>query len=77
MKGKSLKKFQKEIVQNNDEEYDIACQSYVMYDEEAEIQEALKNGDFNDTHPIMKRVAAEQSQNIAVMFKKIKSDNEK
>ena len=48
-----------------------------MYDEEAEIQEALKNGDFNDTHPIMKRVAAEQSQNIAVMFKKIKNTNEK
>ena len=48
-----------------------------MYDEEAEIEEALKNGDFNTNHPIMKRVAAEQSQNIAVMFKKIKSENEK
>ena len=76
MKRKSLKRFLKQIRQNNDEEYDIACQSYTMYDEEAEIEEALKNGDFNSNHPIMKRVTAEQSQNIAVMFKKVKSKND-
>ena len=74
---KSLRSFLKQIVQNNDEEYDIACQSYTMYDEEAEIEEALKNGDFNTSHPIMKRAAAKESQNIVAMFKKVKSSIEK
>ena len=75
MKRQSLRRFLKQIKQNNDEESDIACQSY-MYDEEAEIQEAIKNGDFNTTHPVMKRTAVEQSQNISLMFKKIKKLND-
>ena len=74
MKKTSLRKFLKQIKQNNDEEYDIACQSY-MYNEEEEIQEAIKNGDFNTTHPVMKRTAMEQSQDITLMFKKIKKVN--
>ena len=76
MKSKSLRSFFRQIKQNNEEEYDISCQSYMNYDEEAEIQKALKNGDFNTTHPVMKRVAKENSQNIRVMFKKIKTEKD-
>ena len=72
MKTRSLRHFWIQVKQNNDEEAMIACQSFVNYDEEAEIEEAMKKGEFNTTHPVMKRVAKESSQNISVMFKKIK-----
>lgn len=77
MTNGSLMNFRNQIKQNNQEEYEIACQSYMNYDEEAEIEEAIRNGDFDTTHPVMKRVAEEQSQNISVMFKKIKHMEEK
>ena len=77
MKKKSLRSFGNQVNQNNEEEYNIACNSYMHYDEEAEIQEALKSGEFNTKHPVMKRAAKESSQNIKVMFKKIKKENEK
>ena len=47
MTARSLKYFRIQIEQNNQEEYEMACQSYMNYDEETEIEEAIKNGDFN------------------------------
>ena len=74
MRKRSLRRFWRQVKENNEEEYNTACDKYMNYDEEEEIQKAIINDRFNTMHPIMKRVAAKQSQNIEVMFEKMKND---
>jgi hypothetical protein len=46
MRVSSFKRFWNQIKKNNFNEEIIACTSFVDYDEEAEVEEALKNGEF-------------------------------
>ena len=66
MKRQSLKKFQAKIEANNYPDFGED------WDEEKEEEESKKNGTWTTQHPIMKRTATEQAQDISVMFKRIK-----
>ena len=66
MKRNSLKRFLAKIESNNYPDFGED------WDEEKEEEESRKNGTWTPQHPIMKRTAMEQSQDISVMFKKIK-----
>jgi hypothetical protein len=74
MTNKSMKKFWMKVKEENEIEYSIACNSYRNFDEEAEVEKALKNGDFNTNHPIVKRVATRDSQNIEMMFSNMQKE---
>jgi hypothetical protein len=69
MKRNSLKEFIKQIKKNNRKEYEIACRRYYGSEQE-QIDYAIEHGEFNTSHPIMKKCAKKNSQNITDMFKK-------
>ena len=68
VKKGSLKKFLTKIEDQNYPDFGED------YDEEKEEEELKKLGKWNTEYPIMKRIAIEQSQDISVMFKRIKQE---
>ena len=72
VKRNSMKKFLKTIEDDNDKNHDVMFNGYLDYNESDEEEELKKKGEWNTEHPIMKRTAMEQSQDISLMFQKIK-----
>ena len=68
VKKQSLKKF---LLKIEDQNYPDFGEDW---DEEKEEEELKKLDKWNTDHPIMKRTANEQSQDITVMFKRIKQE---
>ena len=68
VKKESMKKFLCKIEANNYPDFGSD------WDEEKEEEELKEKGEFTTRHPIMKRTAVEQSQDITVMFKKMKEE---
>ena len=68
VKKQSLKKF---LLLIEDQNYPDFGEDW---DEEKEEEELKKAGKWNAEHPIMKRTAIEQSQDISALFKKIKQE---
>ena len=61
IKNSSFKRFKKGIKKNNENEAEIAWKDWNYTDEQAEVDEAIRNEDFNTTHPVMKMIAKKES----------------
>ena len=70
VKRNSMRKFLKAIGDHNDKTM-MFCSMDIWITMRKRKKKSSKKGEWNTEHPLMKRMALEQSQDISLMFKKI------